>query len=215
MRPKVVILTLVAAFGLLGMIAVLKGLAVRHAGDSGNPGSGMANAGSPSAGTNAASMQATGTSGSPVVSDEMRAVLIAKELDRIQELQSEADGSNNPVIIQALLVDAAHPEAEVRKAAVEALRELNDTNAIPGMQKLADGIQDAREKVAVLDAIDYLKLPDILPDNVPPDTSTNAFIPSRIPPDQMNAEFMHQFQKKPRHKVQQTASQDTSVPQPQ
>jgi HEAT repeat protein len=216
MRPKVVILTLVVAFGLLGMIAVMKGLGGKHAGDSGTPSQdSTAKADSSSVGTNADGSPAA-ASGNPVVSDELRAALIDKEIEQIQQLQGEVDGTNNPVIIQALIEKAGNPEAEVRKAAVEALRELNDTNAIPGLQKLADGIQDAREKVAVLDVIDYLKLPNIMPDNAPIDTDTNIFAPSKVAAGRMNPQFMSETQKKKqRHSQQRAASQDSQTAQPQ
>ena len=98
--------------------------------------------------------------------------MVEKELDAIRELQGEADGANNSTIIPALLDKVAHPEAEVRKAALAALVQLNDTNAVPGLEQAAELMKDPRAKVAVLDTIDYLKLPGITPE-VPPDDFTN------------------------------------------
>jgi hypothetical protein len=50
---------------------------------------------------------------------------------------------------------------------------LNDTNAVPGLLKAVDNLKDPREKVAVLDAIEYIKAPDILA-GVNPDDYTNT-----------------------------------------
>ncbi|HEX4349270.1 MAG TPA: HEAT repeat domain-containing protein [Verrucomicrobiae bacterium] len=204
MRPKVVILTMLVAFGLLGAIAVFKGMQGKHADDLGvqtpgqlattNSGSGgVANTKGPEGGTN------------PVaVSPELQAAITAKQIEQIQELQGEVDGTNNPTIIQALLDKVMQPEEDVRKAALEAIKEIDDTNAIPGLQKAADGIQDARTKVAVLDVIDYLKLPSAMPDVQPPETLTNATSFGVIlPDDKMNPHFL-------RKKKDGTAQNSTS-----
>ncbi len=215
MRPKVVILILVVAFGLLGMIAVIKSVTSKNADEKGGQAAGTTtNVDVASTGNTTRPVAATSV-GNPVVSEQLHAALVAKGIEQIQELQGEIDGSNNATIIQALLDKGSDSEAEVRKAAVEALRNMNDTNAIPGLEKLAASIQDAREKVAVLDAIDYLKLPNIMPDNQPPDTNMDAFAVSKIPEDKMNKEFMQNIAKKPRHKIDRTNSQDAAGTQPQ
>jgi hypothetical protein len=197
MRPKVVILTLVAAFGLLGIIAVLKGVAGKHAQDADGSLSGSTtNAGLASAATNGSTTGMTGSS-STAVSEQMRAAVIAKEIEQIQQLQGEADGTNNPIIISALLDKISNPEADVRKAAVEALRELNDTNAISGLEKVVDNLKDPREKVAVLDAIDYLKMPSVMADVPATDYSTNAARTNELlfpPASRMNPNFLHKRQ---------------------
>jgi hypothetical protein len=192
MRPKVVILTLVVAFGLLGVLAVLKGLGGRHADDSGGQTSGpAANGNSTSDATNSATAQAASSSGNPgPVSPELRAAVIAQETERIQELVNGVDGTNNPIIISALIDKVANPETEVRKAALAALVQINDTNAVPGLLKAADQLKDPRAKVDVLNTIDYLNLPDAMPAVQPPDTFTNqpAAIPRNI---HMNPKFLH------------------------
>ncbi len=185
MRPKVVILILVAGFGLLGIMVVLKEVMAGHSGNAGGqtPAT-QANVGSQSAATNDQVVQVNPDSSNTAASSEqMHAAAVAKELNQIQELQGEADGENNPTIISALLDKVANPEAEVRKAALEALRQLNDTNAIPGLQQAEELIKDPRGKVAVLDVIDYLKLPNVT--DVPPaDTATNN-------PDMTNKKIKH------------------------
>jgi len=137
MRPKVVILTLAVAFSLLGMVVVLKGLTGKSAGDAGGPAaSSTTDSNSVSGAANAGNTQTAGGSGTvPVVTDEMRAAIIDKETEQIQELVGEADGTNNPVIISALIGKLDSPEDAVRKAALAALVQLNDTNAVPGLQQ--------------------------------------------------------------------------------
>jgi hypothetical protein len=179
MRPKIVILILAVAFGLLGIMFLLKGVMAGHSGNAGGQTPVTeANVDSQSAATNDQVVQVNPPDSSNTVarSEQMRAAAIEKELDAIRELQGEADGENNPTIIPALLDKVANPEVVVRSAALEALRQLNDTNAIPGLQRAEEVITDPRGKVAVLDVIDYLKLPNVT--DVPPgvDNAENNFI---------------------------------------
>ena len=174
MRPKVVILILVVAFGLLGIMVVLNGLTGGHAGNAGGqtPVTG-AKADSQSATTNDQAVQVNPNSSNAAATQEQsRAAEVGKELDAIQALLGEADGMNNSTIIPALLAKVAHPEAEVRKAALAALVQLNDTNAVPGLEQAAELMKDPRAKVAVMDTIDYLNLPSVTPE-VTPDNATN------------------------------------------
>jgi hypothetical protein len=215
MRPKVVILILVVAFGLLGIIIVLKGLMGGHAGNAGGqtPVT-QANVDSQSAATNDQVVQVNPNSSTTAASSEqLRAAAVEKELDAIRELQGEADGENNPTIISALLEKGSSPEAEVRKAVVEALRQMNDTNAIPGLEKLMESIQDLREKVAVMDTIDYLKLPNVMPDVQPADLDTNIPDATAINPHlKMNPDFLHRAG---RRNGQPTAPPNAPANQPQ
>ena len=173
MRPKIVILILVAAFGLLAIMVVLKGVMGHFGNAGGQAPATQASADSPSAATNDQVVPVNPDSSNTAAgSEQMRAAAIEKELDAIRELQGEADGENNPKIILVLLDKVAHPEVAVRNAALDALKQLNDTNAIPGLQQAEELIKDPRGKVAVLDVIDYLKLPNVMPD-VPPDDFTN------------------------------------------
>jgi len=173
MRPKVVILILVVAFGALGIIAVFKGMTGKNPATVDNPPVSPTTQAT-SSDTNANNSQVTvaGSNGVPQVSPELHAALVEKETDQIRELQNEIDGTNNAVIIAALLEKFSSPEREVRAAVLQSLREINDTNAVPGLQKAADNMQDAHEKVTILDAIDYIKLPSATAD-LPPETATN------------------------------------------
>jgi len=174
MRPKVVILTLVLAFGILGAIALLKGVAGKSTQTVGGPGDAPTTGQNPAPGATNGSTGAVGANvGAPVAaSEEVRQALIDKELEQIRTLKEAVDGTNNATIFAALLQKMTSPEAEVRGGVLQAFRELNDTNSVPGLLKAADAIKDAREKVAVLDLVEYLKAPDILA-GVNPDDYTN------------------------------------------
>jgi hypothetical protein len=180
MRPKIVILTLVVAFGVLGLIALLKGMMGNPAasGDQNSTTTTTTAASqSQSAVTNGEAMMAGGIGQPAAPSEQLRAAVIEKEIEEIQNLQSEVDGTNNPFIITALLDKMSNSELEVRKAALEALKELNDTNAIPGLEKIVAATTEPREKVAVMDVVDYLNLPSATPAVQPDDYSpTNELV---------------------------------------
>jgi hypothetical protein len=188
MRPKVVILTMAVAFCILGMVVVLKGITEKHAAGGG----GQTTATDPNpASTNGGTTQMAGNSGTaPVVSEEMRAAIVDKENEQIQELTAEINGTNNPVIIAALVDKVGNPEAEVRKSALAALVQIDDTNAVPELQQEVDKLQDPRAKVEVLDTINYLNLPDAFPAVQPPDSFSNypVVFPRNL---KMNPKFLH------------------------
>jgi hypothetical protein len=204
MRPKVVIVILVVAFGLLGIMVVLKGLMRGHAGNAGGqtPAT-QANMDSRSAATNDQVVQVNPNSSNTAASSEqMRAAAVEKELDAIQALLGEADGSNNSTIIPALIGKVAHPEAAVRKAALAALVQLNDTNAVPGLQQAVELMKDPRAKVDVMDTIDYLNLPSVMPDVPPADLDTNIPDMKTMPPHfKVNPKFDHKAGKNGRQTV--------------
>jgi hypothetical protein len=187
MRPKVVILTMVVAFCILGALVVIKGKRAAAGGEQTT----ATNSNSVSVTTNGGGTAITGNSGTtPVVTEEMRAAIVDKENEQIQELVGEVDGTNNPVIITALVEKVGNPEAEVRKSALAALVQMNDTNAVPELQREVDRLQDPRAKVEVMDTINYLNLPDAMPAVQPPETYSNypVVIPKNL---KMNPKFLH------------------------
>jgi len=220
MRPKVVILTLVAAFGLLAIVAVLKGVGGKNV-DEANGAAGPQLA--VEADANAQATNINGhlhgvnptSSNALAMAEQIRAAGIAAEMETIQSILGQADGTNNPTVIAALIEKMAHPEAEVRKGAVDALIQLNDTNAVPGLQLASETIKDPREKVSVMDAIDYLKLPSMMQD-VPPDSMTNDIADSNTgsrprPAKNMNPNAQHGK----KHKPQPVPVQNGAATQPQ
>src|ERR1019366_8157465 len=91
--------------------------------------------------------------------EQMRVAEIDRELDQIRELQ--AAGAASEYATETLLHKTTHHEPQVRKAAVDALVQLDATNAIPGLEQAVSLIDDPREKVVFMDAVSYLKLPGV------------------------------------------------------
>ncbi len=157
MRPKIVVLVLIVAIGVVALAVVLKGVLGGHAPqEAAIPEMPPAQPASPTATSQQVGANSTNTA---AILEQLRAAEVDRELDQIRELQ--AAGADNPQTTGLLLGKVTHREPEVRKAALEALVQLNDTNAIPGLEQAATLIPDPREKVAVMDAVSYLKLPGV------------------------------------------------------
>jgi hypothetical protein len=182
MRPKIVILVLIVAVGVVALAAVLKGVL-------GGRSTQEAQAPEPPpeepANTNAAIPQVDPNStNTAAILEKLRAAELAKGLDQVRELQ--AQGAGDPATIDSLLAQVGSRQPEVRKAAVEALVQLNATNAIPALEQALGLTQDPREKTVLIDAINYLKLPEDVP---PPPASRvdaaadSAFASTAVEPE--------------------------------
>lgn len=76
-------------------------------------------------------------------------------LSEIHEASIQYEPSQIPVIIQYL----AHPEKEVRLAAVDGLIVLGERAAADHLREASKRLEDPREAVIFLDAADFLELP--------------------------------------------------------
>lgn len=177
MRPKIVILILVVAVGLVALAAVFKGIINRPK--------------SPELGDEAAVPTATnspiGTALAPTPGSSPESKKGSPSGDEVErELQEINDlslaGTGNPHAAGLLAGKLTHREKEVRAAALDALIHLNDTNIVPTLEQTVGVIEDPREKVALLDAIAYLKLPEDAepPPVVSKDASEEAIPPSSV-----------------------------------
>jgi hypothetical protein len=169
MRPKIVILTLVVAIGLIAAAALLRGIM----GGGTKP---QANAPDtvpvePPATNTQVSVVNPNASNTAAITAQLRAAELAKGLDEVRELQ--ASGGGTPATTALLLNKVTHSEPEVRMAAVEALKQLHATEAIPGLEQALEVLENPRDKVAIMDAIDYLKLPTELPPEGTPANPAN------------------------------------------
>lgn len=90
--------------------------------------------------------------------DEDHQASIDNDLDQIKTALLE--GSSNPNSLAAVRERLLSPAAAVRKAAVEAAMHLNDREAIPQLKEALGRVEDTREKVAIMDAIEYLQIPE-------------------------------------------------------
>jgi HEAT repeats len=83
---------------------------------------------------------------------------IEKDMNKLNE--ALIDGGSDPKLVQAVRERLLHPDAEVRKTAAETIMHLNDREAIPALKEALAKIEDPREKVVMMDAIEYLQTPD-------------------------------------------------------
>ena len=156
MRPKIVMVIIMVAIGVVALAAVLKGVVGWHSPQE-------AKAPEPPleepANTNVVTLQVNpNSSNTAAILEQLRAKELAEGLDQVRELQVQGPG--DPATADLLLAKVTHKEPEVRKAAVEALVQLNATNAIPGLEQALGLTEDPRDKIALMEAINYLKLPE-------------------------------------------------------
>ena len=176
MRPKVVLLTLVVAMGLVALAVVLKGVGRQEKPEA-------RKAPEPAAAAVPAAPIVPNTSNTAALLEQVRAAEVAKALDEVRELQ--AKGTIQPDATELLLAKVTHPEPEVRRAALAALVQLHATNALPGLEQAEALVENPREKVALMDAIDFLKLPTVT-DGLDPKTNAprrRFVMPSGVEPD--------------------------------
>jgi hypothetical protein len=91
--------------------------------------------------------------------DEDRDAAIDKELDVLKE--ALLNGESDPASVETVRARFTHPESEVRKAAFETAMHLNDRGSIPKLKEALAKVQDPREKVMIMDAIEYLQIKDV------------------------------------------------------
>jgi hypothetical protein len=90
---------------------------------------------------------------------------------------------------------------------LDAVRQLNDTNAVPGLQAAVNATADPRQKVAIMDTIDYLQLPNIT-DDAPPDMQTNYALMNFMASNHIHGARGHKRVQPP----QRIGSQPAAVP---
>jgi hypothetical protein len=97
----------------------------------------------------------TGDTNTPAA--EQRQAAIDAETERLQEWSMNDD----PASLSKILADLTSSEKEVRDAAIEATKQFGSTNAIPALKAAANATEDTQEKIALLEAADFLSLPSI------------------------------------------------------
>jgi hypothetical protein len=75
----------------------------------------------------------------------------------LYQIQMNSDAAS----LAAIMAETTNAEPQIRKAAVNAAVQFGDRAVIPELQKLADATQDPFEKVDILKAIEYMKLPSL------------------------------------------------------
>lgn len=114
---------------------------------------------SPAVGTNAVPLVvATNTvAGTNALSE--KEIAHQKEIHRVIEQFVSLQMNSDAASLATLLAGLTNAEPQIRKAALNAVIQFNERSAVPALQKIADATSDPFEKVDILKAIDYIKLP--------------------------------------------------------
>ena len=82
---------------------------------------------------------------------------VAKRVVELQDLGMEDDSAS----LDTILSELSNGDPEIRQAAVDAAVQFGSHDAIPRLTDAAAQTDDPREKSAILDAIEFLKLPTL------------------------------------------------------
>jgi len=91
------------------------------------------------------------------VTPELSQEAIDAEVDRLQDWSMNDD----PESLSNILADLTNSVKEVRDAAIDAAKQFGSTNAIPALKAAAETTDDLQEKIAYLEAADFLSLPGL------------------------------------------------------
>lgn len=98
-------------------------------------------------------------------SPEEHHAVIAQETERLAQWSMNDDQQS----LSNILGDLTSPEKEIRMAAIDAAKQFGSTNAIPVLKGMAANTDNPEEAAALLEAVDFLELPDfVFPGTVPP-----------------------------------------------
>jgi HEAT repeat protein len=84
-------------------------------------------------------------------------VYVAKRVAELQDLGMENDSES----LDTILSELNNRDPRVREAAVDAAVQFGSRDAIPKLEDAAAQTEDPKEKAAILDAIEFLKLPTL------------------------------------------------------
>lgn len=113
--------------------------------------------GSPQVEVPAATNVSRGPEMSAEAREEQREAQVAARIAELRELSTKTDRGS----LDTLLSELRNPEAEIREAALDIISQSGNRGAIPGLIDAAAQIEDPREKQAIAEAIEFLKLPTL------------------------------------------------------
>jgi hypothetical protein len=94
----------------------------------------------------------------PVVNeDEQHEARVAARVAELWNLSAKTDRAS----LETLLSEVRNPDEEIREAALDAISQSGHRAAIPGLREAAAQTQDAREKQAIEDVIEFISLPTL------------------------------------------------------
>ena len=159
MRPKIVLVILIAGLGMLALLGFLHGKMTKQTSqDLPEPPieTGINISNSSKVVWNKPEITMAVNNVIATTTAEDRAAQKEKDLAALNDLLVSTETTNAIMVIVSRL---ENEDAEVRTAAREVALHLGDTNVIPYLTAALDHINDPREKVAIMDAITYLQLP--------------------------------------------------------
>jgi hypothetical protein len=90
-------------------------------------------------------------------SDEQHEEWVAARIAELGELSAKSDGAS----LATLLAEVRNPDQEIREAALDAITQSGNRSAIPGLREVAAITEDARQKQAIEDVIEFMSLPTL------------------------------------------------------
>jgi len=118
------------------------------------------------------------------------------EVDRLYALSLKDD----PASLSNILAALTDPNSEIRAAAIEAAKQFGSTNAIPALKAAVDATDDIQDKIAYLEAVDFLNTPAFDPNEKVDNTPKT--------PEQIQREQIKQSSRDTRHNAKQQQSPD-------
>jgi len=170
MRPKVVVVILLLAAGLLGVIALMsKALHPQSttSADSGKVSLAAtvsnqpveAPASNPPPVVSVAPVAVTNEAPAAGINDAAaHAQYVSQQIKELDALAMNNDVQSRDTILSEL---KNNPDKQIRAAALEAAIQFDDRSVVPPMQEIAAQTEDPDEKAAILEAIDYINLPSL------------------------------------------------------
>jgi len=95
----------------------------------------------------------------PVVStgEEQQEARVAARIAELGDLSGKTDRAS----FETLLSEVRNPDEEIRQAALDAISQSGNRTAIPGLREAAAQTQDAQQKQAIEDVIEFISLPTL------------------------------------------------------
>ena len=156
MRPKIVLSLLLPVLLVLGVALYMKRSAPAPVPVAAPPITAVGVAPAPVSTPAPAPAPMPAVVANPLTPEERQAAIEVEE-QRLSEWQSNKD----PQSLSNILADLASPEHEIRLAAIEAAKQFDSTDAIPVLKAMAAQTQDNQDAIAMLQAADFLAIPDI------------------------------------------------------
>lgn len=163
MKPKFTLVILLLGVAVLALMGIMHSTLNEHKALATAPTVVPAENGSSQVASNVAvDPQAGGNTA--MTAEEQAALMKQKDLDAVNDALASNDGDPRAMLEIASRLE--NPDDEVRTAAREAAVHLGDTNIIPYLTTALTDLQNPREKVAIMDAIEYLSIP-VAPEGYP------------------------------------------------